>query len=120
MMVQPERHGRGLPIHNHADQSKERDRTQFRHSKLSERAAVLRRQIGQIVRELVQPIDAGTGAWKCLCQQQCGSHNSLSLAFSVRVKGYRSSRSYLRELQPNYAASSPLQPASEVSRFLAE
>ncbi len=52
----------GIPVDDHADEREERDAAQLRESKLSERAAVLRRQIGQIVGELIQPIDAGTCA----------------------------------------------------------
>ena len=40
---------------------------QFAHTELSESPAILCRQVGQIVGELIQPIDARTGAWKSLC-----------------------------------------------------
>ena len=60
--MKPERHAGGVPVHDHADEREERDAAQFRESKLRERAAVLRRQIGQIVGELIEPIDAGTCA----------------------------------------------------------
>ena len=55
---------------------------QFRHAKLGERATILCGEIGQVVRELIEPIDARTCVREGLCQQQCGSHDSLSFGFS--------------------------------------
>ena len=66
VVVQPEGHASGAPIHRHAYQSKESDTAQLRQSKLRQHSTVLRGEIRQIVGELIEPIDAGTGGWKCL------------------------------------------------------
>ena len=74
LRMEAERHAGGVPVDDHADEREESDAAQLRQSKLRQRAAVLRRQIGQIVGELIEPIDAGTCARKCLCQQCHGNH----------------------------------------------
>jgi hypothetical protein len=67
MIVEPESHTGGIPVDDHADGSEEGNAAQFGHPKLSESPTILCREIGQIVGELIQPIDAGTRAWKGLC-----------------------------------------------------
>ena len=62
MRMEAQRHPRCVPVDDHADEREESDAAQFGQPKLRERAAVLRGEIGQIVGELVQPIDAGTRA----------------------------------------------------------
>ena len=56
--VKAKGHAGGIPVDDKADKGKERDAGQLRQSKLSERPAVLRGQVGEIVGELIQPIDA--------------------------------------------------------------
>jgi hypothetical protein len=60
MRVEAQRHSRRIPVDDHADEREERDATEFRQTKLGKRPAVLRGEIGQIVRELVEPVHAGT------------------------------------------------------------
>jgi NTP pyrophosphatase (non-canonical NTP hydrolase) len=58
--VETQRHPRRIPVDDHADEREERDAAQFRQSKLRQRPTILRREVGQIVGELVEPIDTGT------------------------------------------------------------
>ena len=53
MRVEPECHAAGIPVDDHADQREERDAAQLRKSKLRQRPTVLRREVGQIVGELI-------------------------------------------------------------------
>ena len=66
VMMQTEGHAGGLPVDDHADEREERDAAQFRDSKLCESPAILSGEVGQIVGELIQPIDAGTRGRKGL------------------------------------------------------
>ncbi len=66
VVMQPEGHAGGAPIHRHADQSEESDTAQFRKSELRQHPAVLRGEVRQVVGELIEPIDAGTGGRKGL------------------------------------------------------
>ena len=56
--MQPERHGRSLPINDHAYKHEESDTAEFRHAELRKRPTILRREVGQIVGELVEPVHA--------------------------------------------------------------
>src|SRR6185437_14418286 len=64
--VKAKGHAGGIPVDDQTDKSKERDAGQLGKSKLRERTTVLRSEVGQVVGELVQPIDARTCAWKRL------------------------------------------------------
>jgi NTP pyrophosphatase (non-canonical NTP hydrolase) len=55
-----------VPIHDHADEHEERDAAQLGETKLSQRAAILGSEIGEVVGELVQPINARTRGRKRL------------------------------------------------------
>ena len=66
ILMEPEGHAGGAPVDRHADQSEESDTAQLREPELRQRTAVLGGEIRQIVGELIQPIDAGTGRRKGL------------------------------------------------------
>ena len=65
-VMQPEGHGARVPVHHHADQNEQRDAAQLDKPELREGATILGGQIGEVVRELIQPIDPRAGAGKCL------------------------------------------------------
>jgi hypothetical protein len=56
--MQAKRHGGRVPVDDHADEREQRDAAQFGKSELGQRAAVLGREIGQVVGELVKPVHA--------------------------------------------------------------
>ena len=60
--MEAQRHARRVPIDDHADEREQSNAAQLGQPELRERAAVLRRQIGQIIGELVEPVHAGTCA----------------------------------------------------------
>jgi hypothetical protein len=51
-------HAGGIPVDDQTDERKERDAGKLRESKLRQCATVLRGQVGEVIGELVQPIDA--------------------------------------------------------------
>ena len=64
LCAQADRHGRDVPVGDHADKLYKADEGQERHANRRKRVTVLCCKVGQVVGELIQPIDAGTGLQK--------------------------------------------------------
>ncbi len=59
--AQADRHGRDVPVRDHADEFDEADEGEQAHADGRKSVTVRGRQVRQIVGELIEPIDAGTG-----------------------------------------------------------
>lgn len=57
--IETDRHGRKIPIRHHSNELDEANKGEQRHPRRRERIAVLGCEIGEVIGELVKPVDPG-------------------------------------------------------------